>query len=787
MDNFPKITFKNLEGWIPESDADGVDVDSKYVSDMHALRFGNGYVENNVSIETLTLPLNVSTLITNGYDLKSSFNFTHSTQGEVTIYVLYKSSAISTEKLKVYIDNSLVQILDNNAYVNVLDAPNNINYNVINDEVKINLNCNATFFSKNVILNLSLQYLPEIVYSTTSSIKRLAGWYICPRWLGWQYNNQDSVTEEAGLSLLLLEDFEDTTYNLGININNWTRSVTARKGSGYGLLAPTSTILPNQAKFTMSLDNPYILSMYIRTDVNYVNWSLIDESTKEIVPYLTMENVSEGFKLVRWLINKTGTGLSFSFNLGSSNYVSTTGTLYYPSCHIDDISYTQTTDTIDNGIGNLSIVLTKFRNGERALVSKGGSFDINGISINQNFIDWRITSFELYQKDLDINVWYLKGEKYIDGSWIYNNSIVKATIPNVLSSENSSTLDFRYNLPYDSRVDNQSYIYMEVSHKGRVYYIKEDFKVYQSHIAGNGVLQPDSFPYDEEQGFGYFVVSRSRKNIALAVSPTNDLIVFTNQGFYVYFIQPSGSTVYRQLRMVSGSVGISSRKSLAVNNEGNPATQGLLWIDNNGIYFYSGGVTEPKNLLLPGHSEWWRGISSSYKSSIVGFYDSARYEYSFEVNEKLVNFEIPYNRFRISNFFGINEVIGYKNNQLYFRQNNIVYRFIDTMYSDGYFITHYNSIGEEIDDKVSQEIYVLFGKETNINTQLRLTIYIDNDIVIGTYTVILAGLYWKRLLPIRKFRRIKVKCEVINALRVKVREIGISYAIDKLEAVGVLS
>ncbi len=84
-----------------------------------------------------------------------------------------------------------------------------------------------------------------------------------------------------------------------------------------------------------------------------------------------------------------------------------------------------------------------------------------------------------------LNCGILYKELNIDNNWAYD--VVYAY--RLFSIDiNDTTLDFRYNLPYNIRVDNQSLIYMEVSHKGRVYYIKEDFKVYQSHIAGNGII-----------------------------------------------------------------------------------------------------------------------------------------------------------------------------------------------------------------------------------------------------------------------------------------------------------
>src|SRR5690606_14188959 len=171
-------------------------------------------------------------------------------------------------------------------------------------------------------------------------------------------------------------------------------------------------------------------------------------------------------------------------------------------------------------------------------------------------------------------------------------------------------------------------IWSEVYHKGRVYFVNGDYKVYQSHILPNLAIQADSFPYDEEVGFGFFIVSQDKVNTGLAVSMTEDLIVYAgSQVMYIYYIQPSGNSVYRKLRKMSGAIGLASLNSLTKSLNGDPATEGLFWIDYNGIYFYGGGVSTPDNLILGTHENYWKGISNTDKENAVGFFNPVSREY----------------------------------------------------------------------------------------------------------------------------------------------------------------
>lgn len=799
MANFPKISFKNPEGWIPSSDVDGVDADSKYFSNIHGFRVYNGYIENNIGIENITLPSNVSSSISSGYTLMSSCDFTHSVQGEKTLYVLWKSTAEDISRLKLYIDNEYITLGDGEQF-SYIDAPNNINYNFVNDELKINLNCNATAFNKNVILNLSLQYLDEVVYNLANNIKRNAGWYICPRWLGWM----DDINSESmiGSSEVEIESFESNqpnnwkhlkglgslvgwTVQYGTNVYNGDYCLTTDEPDSY--IKFIKMYGNNKIRFwaKTASDGDGAILIFRHTNGDFIQSVTLTDSYGQYEVYIPMrQNFTGEVEMVAFLYPGPFGGTPYTMSRVYVDYIE----FYYND---ENIPVEDETDV-------QSIVVKKYFDGQRSLM-ESSKFSIsteksdNQLRVYDETIDWRVESYEIYQK-VD-NIFIMFAEIEVDNNWNISSNYVHVSYR---GKDSGISLDFRYNLPYNSRVDNQSLIYSEVSHKGRVYFVKNDFKVYQSHIAGNGVLQPDSFPYDEEQGFGYFVVSRSRTNVAIAVSPTNDLVVLTNMGLYVYFIEPSGSGVYRYLRMVSGSVGISSRKSLAINNEGNPSTQGLMWCDNNGIYYYSGGVTEPTNVLLPAHVRYWRQKSNTHKASAIGYYDATRYEYILYTQDELITFSLPYKSFIRSDFSAISEVVGYKDNVLRFRNGNTLYKFVDSVYVDGYIETHYSSgirddrygrtyDADEIDDKVMCEFYIIFGSLTDKSLEMTATIYIDDNISVGSYKVFATDIYWKRLLPIRRFRKVKIKLQVTNSKRCVVNDMGISLIYDGMEAIGVSS
>lgn len=789
MGNFSNISFKDMNGWIPETDVDGVDLKESIASDISVFRFKNGFLENDLDTSVITLPTNVSSSITAGYTLMSSHKFSHSVQGAKTFYVLWKASAEDTDRLRMYIDNEVVQLGEGDTY-SVLDTPNNINYNLVNDELKINLNCNATISDDPVILNLSLQYLDEVVYNLSKGIKRDAGWYIAPRWLGWTYSS--NFREESNDTV---EDFEDTSYQFSLALGDFTRATTKPYNGTYSAKYTPPSGAHGEKSMSISMTDPRVLTLYAYG--RHRNIYVRNQTTGEVFTKdydLSQElgdpwNSSTNWERLCFVIDESGTATY-------SIFISEWGAWMVgnaPITYIDNISYSQRTDVQSQDWAIIAV----YRNGQRAIIDKGYDRE-SRVYINVNSIDWRIVKFEFYKKN-ELDIWVLGGSTTIDDNFgEYETDILYSDIIDDKTGS-PTTLDFTYNLPISARVDNQSYIYSEVSHKGRVYFVKDDFKVYQSHIAGNGVIQPDSFPYDEDQGFGYFVVSRSSKNIALAVSPTNDLVVFTYNTFYVYQIQPSGSTVYRRLLLVSGSIGLISRGSLAKSEEGNPATNGLMWIDSNGMYYYPGGIEPPVNLLIPSHIEYWRDISNTIKSNAVGFYDATRQEYSLYMSDNtLLSFELPYKRFRKSEFSAISEVVGLEDNIQYFRNGNSLYKFVDNSYQVAYITSHYNSgytqdqygrsyKADEIDDKVLQELYVIFGSLTDQTANVTIQLFWDGHTYPTTFVVDTTKQYWKIPMPILRFRRVKIKLSVNDAKRVIVRDFGITSTEDTREALGVHS
>lgn len=798
MSAFTKISFKNINGWIPESDADGVDINENVASDISVFRYKNGFLENDLDAESITLPSNVSTLISSSYNLKSIHKFSHSEQGDKTLYVLWKTSASDTDKLRIFIDNTEIEILDDRTLITSITEPSNINYNLVNDELKINLNSTGTAYEKSVILNLSLQYLEERIYNSTNNISRSAGWYLCPRWLGWQFNS--ILSSDASDDV---EDFEDTSYLFSLSLEDFTRNNNdSYVGSYSAEITKDAYTLYDIRKLTVSLSNPESVVFYIKRTISgnetdsfgnpwYVLCQIRNSATDELFRNPLMQHMGNGWWRASFEINESGTN---TYNIELPEWKNPTPVNV---TYIDNISYVAS--SVDQ-TQTKSIIAVY--NGQRSMIDS--AYAVNEqIILDSNSLDWRIDRFEIYEKDSN-DIWTLYGYIDIDDnfSWGEDYSLSEDTVFiwfNRANQDYDTSLDFAYNLPFNTRVDNQSLIYSEVSYKGRVYFVKEDFKVYQSHISGNGIVQPDSFPYSEDQGFGYFVVSRTRKNIALAVSTTDDLVVFTDNSFYVYQIQPSGSTVFRRLLMVSGSVGLSSRNSLAKNEEGNPATDGLMWIDDNGIYYYAGGVEPPINLLLPTHIEYWRDISSSIKSSSVGFYNQTRQEYTLYMsNNILLTYELPYKKFRKSEFSAISEYVGIEDNIQYFRNLNQLYKFVDNSYQISYITTHYNSgytqdnygrtyKEDELDDKILQELYVILGSGTDATAEIYITVYWDGHTYPTTFKVDATKQYWKIPMPILRFRRIKLKASVSNAKRVVIRDWGITLTSDSKEALGVNS
>jgi len=818
--NFSLIQHKGFEKWIPPSDIDEIDAPPGVLTKALNVNFRNGYFENSEAAIGVSHPTEIQDDIDDGYELLSIKGFSHSEKGNTTIYILYKSDVGGppTHLLKFWLTGGgetapkLLNIDEQSSDIAWLGKPHDINYNLVNDQLKINLNCSVKYndidSGTDVLANLTLIYLETKSYGNTGlpivEFVRPAGWYLFPRWLGWNYNNVEVVG--GILNGVLSEDFEDINYVDWLSAPSpisWARvnlpnNRPTEEDNGYYIYASNSLDysqpkmlaflgirrlekLEFDVRWGYSL-TPLTISLYIKGELTEPG-RLVDRI--DDIPSFTHSH--REFDLSQVEI-KSNESLLLVFQLGATQPAA------FSYVSIDNLKLVPIVDR--------SIVVAKYGDGQRGLIAGNLEFPIFD-NIYLQFplieIDWRVDVYEIYYK-ISENLYYLYSEVRLDSIWTLASGVVKGLIGVYNSEENGvATLPFRYGLPADTRVDNQRDILMEVEHKGRIFFINEDYKVYQSHISANLAIQADSFPYDEEVGFGYFITAHNRINKGIAVTPTNYLAIFTDSGFYVYFIQPSSTGSFKSLRLSSGSIGLSSRNTITRALSGDPATDGLFWIDDNGVYYYTGDSQPPKNLILLTHEKYWREeVTAEAKANAVGFYNPLKREYWLKVDgENTIAYELPYDNWKEQAFANlpIDEFYGVFDNVLYYRSGNLFVKFdmniksafnIETAYSTGYITGEQSHQGvmPEIYDKILQEVYMVFA-DGNDSAQVVMTVFVDK-VVVGSFIFNTTDIITKFLTPLGiRFNRVKFR--VLNTEDnkiIRVKEFGCSYTPDTKEPLG---
>jgi hypothetical protein len=293
--------------------------------------------------------------------------------------------------------------------------------------------------------------------------------------------------------------------------------------------------------------------------------------------------------------------------------------------------------------------------------------------------------------------------------------------------DSSITLNTNYGLNYNVKVNNDTRIYKEITYRHRQYFVNGNEKLYMSHIAGSGLAQPDSFPYNKEVEFGYLLTEENAVNIGLAVTPLDEVIIFTENKSYVYYMQITNSSVVRKIKAVNGSVGLTSANALPLDFSGHSEGMNLFWIDKQGAYLYAGGRNEPKSVTNGTHRNYWLNLSNDLKSNAVVSYNRMKREYWIILENTIIIFEESYGTFKKYKFdFNIKEVIGTSQDKFYLLGNDGKMYVIDyksTNRLDGYVITHESTntiiIGQypisswEWQHKILQDLYVAFKNNTS--------------------------------------------------------------------------
>ncbi len=782
--SFVTKRYDVLKGIIPETDVDGIDVADGFASMAENVDFQQGFWNLCVAPQQSQLPSNISTSITNGYEILSSKYFYHSSRGHVFFYCLYKLDG-AVHRLKFFVDNTELSIDEQSNDVTFNSKPTKINYNLVNDQLKINLNCTGTYnqLSKTIILNLTLVYLPVITYVTGQVYERSAGWYLFPRWLG---NNYSNIV--LGSSTPYTEDFEDTDYDGRLTLNHFTHYTDyplAGSGSIKSTVGTEALIHLYDICAIKSLSFLWKYEDYLGEEPLTVTVRRYGES--EILTVVSFGTTTQSpvvpVILPLNLIFEDHQDLTLYFDFPSSARLV-----------LDNLTFTPFTDIT---------VIVKNIDGQRSVLVNNKTldlFDKTTITLDKKELDWRVEVYELYSKTVpDSDIYYLLGQAPVTGEWIDASTTVAYTFSN-LSSALTTTLNFNYGLGATVKVNTESNIYSEVVYRGRVYFVKNDYRVYQSHMAGSGQIQPDSFPYQEDIKFGYFEVETSEINRGLSVSPLEELVVKTNKNTHIYYIQVSSGTAYRTVKTVNGSSGVSSVDSIMKSLNGKPEAEIVAWYNNTGIYIYGGGRNAPKDISIGSFKNYWlKNISESVKDLGIGFFFESRNEYWICLGRTIWIYELSYGTYKRYYYpIAFKCFVGIKDENIYFigSDNNLYIVDITTeSYLSGYFETHYttNLIKSKDSnesnlypappywDKILQELYA--GFVLPVTGVIKVTIIADGNTITPSIYLNSYRLLDSVLTPLLiRYKKIKFKVELSNP--VKISEFGYRYSI-KEEGTGV--
>jgi hypothetical protein len=788
------IKYRDFQGSIPKEDIDGIDAGSKHLARLLNGRIENGFVQTGIDTSVVPPSLILKGYLDNGYDLVSARSFYHSSQGENTIYILWKESAAITARLIILLNDLLLDPDEQNDTVDYLEKPHNVNYNFANDQLKINLNCKArySFSTDDVLLNLTLVYLRYYSYTSGlgSSYGREDGWYLTPRWLGWQWGANGMYDMYSPVSLDTTRfSFNGTYEPAGTDVDSYSFGgfvfyegqvspalppgspslcLTTIGGIGTPSFQITSSKNPSRIKFDLYASR-------VTLDVRVFDNATGDE----------IYNIEKTFYTGRYW-QPVSFDIPFVMN---ANIIITQ--VIKPDVRdeffLDNLS-------LEYGYDTKFVIIGVYADGQRGLLGHGNGFNIDEpIKMQKTRIDWRMRGIEFYLL-LDGEYRLIDYIRAVKGrTWEDQGAFLSAQI---LYDPQDDLVTNKYNLPATTRVDNQAEIYCEVTHKGRVYFVNGSNKVYQSHISQLS-LQADSFPIDEQVGFGFFIPQEISVCKAIAVTPSNDLLILSEDRCAIYRIASASNSVLKTVNLLSGSIGISSVDSLIRTLDGAPATDGLMWCDNNGVYFYGGGVEPPINLIALTHENYWRQVPPRSKVFATGLYNALDREYWLFLDNIRVGtvatrftphtmvFEIPYRKVRTVDI-KFDEVVKSTATSVLMKRGNEIKQLDYGKTSEFILETHYTAGETSVEfDKIMQYITMELVDRVP-GGRLAVQVFIDNDVRIATYSFNTDERRMIYLAPLSvRFKKMKfiVTSPADNRIY-KLSEIGCAYRLDATEPLG---
>ena len=786
--------YRELKGWIPSTDVDEIDVAKNYARDIINMDFENGYMRNTAAPTLIAQPTVITALIADGWDVLVCKYYYHSVQGSVFFRVLYKED--SGHLLKFYVNETELNIDEENDDVDFGAKPTNISFNLVDDQLKINLNIVADYQipDKQVITNLTLVYLDARSY-IDESIERLAGWYLFPRWLGWSVKDELTfATDAVDDTTEWEEDFEDALDPTWIVLTGFTVSAGSYFTNSAGFynddtvsgLAGTIGIgvVRNCRKLSFDWAFGYLGEGRLHLKIIKMLHTTSDNPQTIEASYFYTKDDEEAIKRFEIDLNILGAEASTE---DSSIIIwvglPAKGLANSPFVEIDNIKLE----------GFEGVILSKNSDGQRSLIAEEFDIPLRGdysISFDKSLVDWRITEYELYIKYNDTYIlWKTVG---LDGLWTLATADLVGELVTIDEFEDDvTTLTFNYGLGATVKVFNVDdnnligdYIYKEVFYRGRSYYVKNSSYVYHSHLSGTGRPQPDSFPFDEDVSYGFVITYSDEINKALAITLLDELVVITEKKNYVYTIESSAGTPFRRVKAVNGGAGILDADSLITELNGTPLTKMLIWYDGNAIYAYAGGREIPMPITEMTHRNFWRTLD---KSSTVTIYNKARNEYWVQIEDIIFIYEIDTNNWKKYEYdIVIKEYVGIIDGQTYILStDNNLYKLDpdNSVRLEGTIEFHDDILatqsGEsvEIQTKVLHDIYLLWKGQSSYEELVTCQIIADEN---ELDELVYFPVYYKRFVSrspfLVTFGRIRFRL-TIPAHAPKFKEMGFAYSV----------
>jgi len=842
-----ELIYNNLQRWIPPSDVDGVDLKPEIASTARNIIFQNGFFKNAVDTVNKVLPSNIQAVIDLNYQLIGYTNFNHSTQGFHEIYILF---SYSEYRLYICLDNEHLIIGEDTSIV-CITTPNHINFSLVNDQLKINLNCKGVLLEEEVLLNLSLVWLDEVAYipltsgnniqfvgvgqndlsvegndtsgsshvytveiittfaspdtlkwkidngawsifpfrcSTTlvqltngvfikfgavdghtvgdqwlitsnveSGKVRAEGWYLAPRWLGWQLTDNISIYNQLSIVSDITEDFEDSTYISGfIKGNDWARSATSNFDTGLYALKADSAINPGRLgvnKFT-NLRNlkKIVIEQRLEGDCNYTVRLVRKDGTQKVLLQVNrLPGESSSPETIEIEVDELALE---TFEIWVSGEVKRYET---------NVEWNSTIEfnTIQL-IASESMVIAKYFDSQRAFLTSGnasnekfgislyGSTEMLQLRLDETFIDWRVTDYELYVKNVN-GLYTLRSVVSInENDWTENAGILTGILVFKDEDDAVETLNFNYGLGEGVRVDTQHPIYNEASFNNRVYAVNGGYRILQTHIAGNGRIQPDSFPYSEDDFLGFIEEAKSSLIQSLFIINNNFLMIYMTNGYSLYQINSSPYTgrLQKELRMLASSFTGFNPKSLTRMINATSPTIGAYWVTNEGIWYHDGSLgSVPINLITDTHRNYWKTVEKTN----FGFYDYQDNEYWYatkvynESNDdhegreftEFIIYEINFKTFRFVRLEkAYYELAGYIDGKPLLRTNTAIGTLnkSNNKSLNGLIETHWNDLGNEYYNKIAQAISIQL-KQSYADGVIYLKAQFDDQTIVYSFEV----------------------------------------------------